>query len=49
MGAKTKLVIKKVILMPKKGNQKIKKFPLCFENFPLYILGASQGGDKIKH
>ena len=26
--------------MPKKGNQKSSKFPLYFENLPLYIFGA---------
>ena len=26
--------------MPKKGNRKFFKFPLYFENFPLYILDA---------
>ena len=33
-------VTKKTIFMPKKGNKKNSKFPLYFENFPLYILGA---------
>ena len=33
-------VNKKAIFMPKKGNQKKSKFPLYFENFPLYNLGA---------
>ena len=33
-------VTKKAIFMQKKVNQKNSKFPLYFENFPLYILDA---------